>query len=661
MGEVTKSSAELTGAYVSSHVENLAYFADLKQIKLIYGTFLNSLSRNTRQRINRALRLYKNMGKVRITPASSVEEALEFLEHLKRYHQSYWRSRNLEGAFSHVHFERFLNMVIRSSFADGIVDLLKISAGEVEIGYLVNFVYQSKVYQYQSGFCYDEPKLIPGYVSHALAIEYYLEKGMEIYNFLAGHNQQKSSLSTGSEPLYWLTLQRDAPYQGHPFYTALEYFTNGAPGKTKNNKKEYARSSEKFSGDKKAMVVGDDVRSFLGVVRSLGRKGIVVDCCYYDESSPALKSAYIRNRYRLPSYTKASEAWVEKFRTLLDAHSYDLVIPCDDRSIIPLMSHKAFFSDHVIALPNEEAYDLFYDKHETRVLAAKVNVPIVRGRLLCDDDTAEAIAEEFGIPLALKPRRSYLVDNAEDRQSVEICKSLEQLRENLNLIRDRRLYFIESFFEGIGVGVSILAREGRILQAFEHHRVQEPFTGGGSSYRVSQPLDERMLGCVARLVEGAHYTGVGMFEFRLNKSTGDFVLLEVNARFWGSLPLAIASGVDFPYLLYRSMVDKVDESRVRYRNNFFGRNVISDVYYTVESFMFLKSESRIRAYSYLIFSFLKWYRVVIFREKHDSFSFDDPVPGLEEYKNLLSICLRGIRKLFARNNRTVVDEVGNPE
>jgi hypothetical protein len=31
--------------------------------------------------------------------------------------------------------------------------------------------------------------------------------------------------------------------------------------------------------------------------------------------------------------------------------------------------------------------------------------------------------------------------------------------------------------------------------------------------------------------------------------------MEINPKFWGSLDLAIASGVDFPYLLYKMAVD----------------------------------------------------------------------------------------------------------
>jgi hypothetical protein len=46
-----------------------------------------------------------------------------------------------------------------------------------------------------------------------------------------------------------------------------------------------------------------------------------------------------------------------------------------------------------------------------------------------------------------------------------------------------------------------------------------------------------------------------MVEFRLDDRDHLPKLMEINGRFWNSLPLAIASGVDFPFLLYRMAVE----------------------------------------------------------------------------------------------------------
>jgi len=46
-----------------------------------------------------------------------------------------------------------------------------------------------------------------------------------------------------------------------------------------------------------------------------------------------------------------------------------------------------------------------------------------------------------------------------------------------------------------------------------------------------------------------------MVEFRIDKRDGTPKLMEINPRFWGSLQLSILAGADFPYLLYKLMMN----------------------------------------------------------------------------------------------------------
>ena len=55
-------------------------------------------------------------------------------------------------------------------------------------------------------------------------------------------------------------------------------------------------------------------------------------------------------------------------------------------------------------------------------------------------------------------------------------------------LTDRSRYLVESYFEGSGVGVSVLAHEGEILQIFQHRRLREG-KGGNSSYRISETVN----------------------------------------------------------------------------------------------------------------------------------------------------------------------------
>ncbi len=53
------------------------------------------------------------------------------------------------------------------------------------------------------------------------------------------------------------------------------------------------------------------------------------------------------------------------------------------------------------------------------------------------------------------------------------------------------------------------------------------------------------------LLKSLNWIGVAMAEFKVDPRDGIPKLMEVNPRFWGSLHLAIVSGVDFPYLILK--------------------------------------------------------------------------------------------------------------
>lgn len=48
------------------------------------------------------------------------------------------------------------------------------------------------------------------------------------------------------------------------------------------------------------------------------------------------------------------------------------------------------------------------------------------------------------------------------------------------------------------------------------------------------------------MLQAMEWRGVAMVEFKRDRKTGEYKLLEINPRFWGSLPLALHCGVNFP-------------------------------------------------------------------------------------------------------------------
>ncbi len=294
----------------------------------------------------------------------------------------------------------------------------------------------------------------------------------------------------------------------------------------------------------KALVLGDDTRSFLATVRSLGRQGIAVHAAPANFRSPTLRSRYIAAIHDLQPWMGDGAEWLHAMEALLRAERIDLVVPCNETTMLPLQRHRAQLEPLArLAIPDDHEIAVLFDKHATRELARQVGVPVAAGRMVRPDDTAATVLAEFGAPLMVKPRRSYALETLGSRGKARMVREPAALAKVLREI-DPDETLLEQFFPGWGVGVSLLASKGRVLQAFEHHRVRE--LAGASFYRISAPLTPELVRACEAIVAAVPYTGVAMFEFKRNDS-GGWILLEVNARPWGSMPLPLALGVDFPY------------------------------------------------------------------------------------------------------------------
>ena len=122
----------------------------------------------------------------------------------------------------------------------------------------------------------------------------------------------------------------------------------------------------------KVLVMGDDTRSFLACVRSLGRRGVQVHAAPYSLDAPALQSRYIHQVHLLPYYLDGGAKWLQAMQTLLATEHFDMVLPCEERSLLPLFAHQADLpAGTVLAIPDAQALDVFFDKVNTRQLAQR--------------------------------------------------------------------------------------------------------------------------------------------------------------------------------------------------------------------------------------------------------------------------------------------------
>jgi predicted ATP-grasp superfamily ATP-dependent carboligase/thymidylate kinase len=288
--------------------------------------------------------------------------------------------------------------------------------------------------------------------------------------------------------------------------------------------------------------------SAVSIIRSLGRRGMHVIAADSEPRSPGFYSRYAAGRLRYPPPEESPEEMVEVLLAAARSRRIDLIIPVTDETILPLVAARDRFAGVCrLAVPEPRALGTSRDKMATFDLAAELGVPSPRTELVSTVNEALRAAPSLGWPVVLKPRFSRILRDGGgvERYAVSYAANDEALAEEMGLLEGRCDVLVQEYCAGEAHGVEVLAHEGRALAAFQHRRLREvPITGGASSFRESVVLEPVLFDYAARLLAALEWTGLAMVEFKVGN--GGPRLMEVNGRIWGSLPLAVKSGVDFP-------------------------------------------------------------------------------------------------------------------
>lgn len=124
-----------------------------------------------------------------------------------------------------------------------------------------------------------------------------------------------------------------------------------------------------------------------------------------------------------------------------------------------------------------------------------------------------------------------------------------------------------------------LATEANVGLPFMWLRVRETDPrGSGSSAQLSIPLMPEVQEASGALVTQAGLGGICMVEFKQPHDGGPPVLMEINARPWGSLPLPIACGINYPLLWVEWLLTgKLPPARIEYKKGILCRRLVNEL------------------------------------------------------------------------------------
>ncbi|HOZ56467.1 MAG: carbamoyl phosphate synthase-like protein [Parcubacteria group bacterium ADurb.Bin316] len=331
-----------------------------------------------------------------------------------------------------------------------------------------------------------------------------------------------------------------------------------------------------------AIVLDGQLQSALAVVRSLGEKEIKVFCGSHSRLGMSLFSTYCSKRFYYTSPRISEKQFVDDVAAITKSVSDDVIIYCfSDETYLPISRCREYFSSSVkFILPAASDVETAFDKEKTLRLAQQNDVPIPKTYFISSADEVKKLTADIEYPAVIKPKHSCSWHN--DRGyfgSVSLVDSPVDLIAEYEKIyqKTKELPLIQEYIAGEECGAFFLFDHGKVITEFAHQRIRSisPY-GGASTVRKSIVMPEDMKDYSWRLLKNLNWHGPAMVEFKRDGATDILKLMEINGRWWGSLPLAVYSGVDFPYLFYKMANGKIIESP-QYKADIISRHLLADI------------------------------------------------------------------------------------
>jgi predicted ATP-grasp superfamily ATP-dependent carboligase len=376
------------------------------------------------------------------------------------------------------------------------------------------------------------------------------------------------------------------------------------------------------------LVTDGHFRKSLAVVRSLGRKGIPVTVGERTFLNTSFFSKYCSRRLIYPSPQQSPNQFIEFVLEEIKTKRYDCVFPMEEGTLLLLAKYHSQISEYAyLLIPDLKKIEFVRDKGNLMRFAEAHGIPTPKTFYALPNPSPSIF-----IPAVIKPRISS------GSFGIAYVKREEDLIPSYQNVHERYPFpLIQEWIpDGGGVfGLSALFDEAsNVKAAFVHKKLRMYPVQGGPSTLAEGVEHPQIMEMGLSLLKSLNWVGVGMVEFKVDPRDGVPKLMEVNPRFWGSLQLAIVSGVDFPFLMLKMARKECFEPVLQYAaGKRFRWVLLGDILH------FLHHPQRFDLHP-------SFFNFIDPDTSYDIFSKDDPLPLLGSVATFLTFLYDAEMKRF---------------
>ena len=297
----------------------------------------------------------------------------------------------------------------------------------------------------------------------------------------------------------------------------------------------------------------------LAAARSLGRRGIEIIAGDEYRFSTTSFSKYTKATFLYPNPDDDPAGFLDTLEEIIRKYKVDgeeyVLMPFHKETYL-ISANRARFEPLIkFAIPTIEQIDQVDDKGTLARLCQQRGLPIPETAVVDSPDEYRVAAEKFPYPAFVKVRRSAAAVGVKQvHNAQEAVATFDEFIKHFNLVPSS-YPLLQQAVPGDDYCTTFLFDRGQPRATMTYHNLRTyPVKSGTGVLRetVDAPAMERT---GTALLGSLGWHGVAEVDFRWDGKAAEPVLIEVNPRFWGGLTQSVASGWDYPYLLYRLAID----------------------------------------------------------------------------------------------------------
>ncbi len=307
--------------------------------------------------------------------------------------------------------------------------------------------------------------------------------------------------------------------------------------------------------------LGANYYTGLSGIRTLGRRGVPVYALDYDFGiAYGLASRYARRRVLCPNINTDEQGLVDFLLDLAKKiGGKPVLIPSHDAYALMISRHSHTLAERYLfhRMP-EGLHERIVDKRGLYELSVEhgLKMPLTFFPSSREEDLAAA--RELGYPCLVKPSISHLFVKAFHRK-LFVANNPEELSAALARCREANIgvmvqELIPGFDDHMFVADIMMSQNGEATHTMTAQKLRQfPANFGSSTLTHQFPVPELIPPSV-EFLKKIGYRGYCEFEFKRHRDTGQYYMIEINARLSTLNSLFDACGIPYTYLIYRDLI-----------------------------------------------------------------------------------------------------------